>query len=155
MRGHTPEQRLEALGITLPPPPKPLGAYVPWVRSGSLLYVSGQLPIQEGRMAHPGLLGQEVSVEEGALCARTAAINALAIAKEALGSLSAVRRVVRVAGYVAATPSFTAHPQVVNGASDLLGEIFGAGGRHARVAVGAPSLPGGACVELEILFETA
>ncbi len=155
MSARTPEQKLEALGITLPPPPKPLGAYVPWVRSGSLLYVSGQLPIQEGKMAHPGLLGQEVSVEEGALCARIAAINALAIAREALGTLTAVRRVVRVAGHVAAAPSFTGHPQVVNGASDLLAEVFGERGRHARVAVGAPSLPGGACVELEILFEAA
>jgi enamine deaminase RidA (YjgF/YER057c/UK114 family) len=155
MSAHTPEQRLAALGITLPPPPKPLGAYVPWVRSGSLLYVSGQLPIREGKMAHPGLLGQEVSVEEGALCARIAAINALAIAREALDSLTAVRRVVRVAGHVAATPSFTGHPQVVNGASDLLADVFGERGRHARVAIGAPSLPGGACVELEILFEAA
>jgi enamine deaminase RidA (YjgF/YER057c/UK114 family) len=152
---HTPEQRLEELGITLPPPPRPLGAYIPWVRTGSLLYVSGQLPLQEGKMVHPGLLGREVSAEEGAACARIAAINALAIAKESLGGLGAVRQVVRVAGYVAATDSFTGHSQVVNGASDLLAEVFGDRGRHARVAIGSPSLPACACVELEILFESA
>jgi enamine deaminase RidA (YjgF/YER057c/UK114 family) len=153
MSERTPEQRLEDLGVRLPPPPESLGSYLPWVRTGNLLYVSGQLPLAGGRLLHPGRVGEGVTVEQGAACARQAAVNALAIAREALGDLGRVRRVVRLAGHVAAPSSFTGHPQVVNGASDLLAEVFGERGRHARVALGAPSLPAGACVELEILFE--
>jgi enamine deaminase RidA (YjgF/YER057c/UK114 family) len=150
----SPEKRLASLGLVLPPPPTPLGAYVPWVRAGSLLYLSGQLPLREGRIVHPGLVGEGVTVAEGIECARIAALNGLAVVRSALGSLGAVSRVVRLAGHVAAPASFTAHPQVVNGASELLVEVFGEAGRHARVALGAPSLPANACVELEILFET-
>ena len=153
MSAESPSRRLASLGITLPLPPKPLASYVPWVRTGSLLYVSGQLPFVDGKIVHPGIVPDAVTVEQGAACARIAAINALAIAQDALGTLDAVSRVVRVAGYVAASPAFTAHPQVVNGASDLLVEVFGERGRHARVALGAPSLPANACVELEILLE--
>jgi len=153
MTERTPEQRLEALGVRLPPPPKPLAAYLPCVRTGNLLFVSGQLPLAEGRILHPGRVGEAVTLEQGAACARLAAMNALAIVREALGSLDRVRRVVRLAGHVAAPSSFTAHPQVVNGASDFLAEVFGGRGRHARVALGASSLPANACVELEILFE--
>ena len=153
MSAESPSRRLASLGITLPPPPKPLASYVPWVRTGSLLYVSGQLPFVGGKLVHPGIIPDAVTVEQGAACARIAVINALAIAQDALGTLDAVSRVVRVAGYVAASPAFTAHPQVVNGASDLLVEVFGERGRHARVALGAPSLPANACVELEILLE--
>jgi len=155
MTDESPSRRLVALGITLPPPPKPLASYVPWVRTGSLLYVAGQLPFVEGKIAHPGIIPDAVTPEQGSACARIAAINALAIVNEALGSLDAVSRVVRLAGHVAASPSFTAHPQVVNGASDLLVAVFGERGRHARVALGAPSLPANACVELEILLEVA
>ena len=154
MSKSSPEQRLQELGITLPLPPKPLGSYVPCVKTGPLLYVSGQLPIDEGKMIHPGLLGRDVSLEEGAHAARIATVNALAIVKDAFGGLDVVRRVVRVAGHVAAVPTFTDYPQVVNGASDFLVDVFGERGRHARVALGAPSLPAGACVELEILFES-
>jgi len=148
-------ERLTQLGIDLPPPPRPLGAYVPWVRTGALLYVAGQLPLKDGKVLHPGRVGEGVSIEQAAGCARIAAINALAVANDALGSLDGVTRVVRVAGHVAAGHEFTAHPQVVNGASDLLVEVFGERGRHARMALGAPSLPANACVELEILFEVA
>ncbi|OGP86461.1 MAG: hypothetical protein A2Y95_08485 [Deltaproteobacteria bacterium RBG_13_65_10] len=147
------EQRLASLGLALPAPPTPLGAYVPWVRAGSLLYLSGQLPMRDGRIVHPGRVGEEITVAQGAECARIATLNALAIVRAALGSLDAVARVVRLAGHVAAPTSFTAHPQVLNGASELLVEIFGEAGRHARVALGAPSLPANACVELELLFE--
>lgn len=154
MSESSPEQRLQELGITLPPPPKPLGSYVPCVKTGPLLYVSGQLPIEEGKLVHPGILGRDVSPEEGAHSARIAALNALAIVKDALGGLDFVQRVIRVAGHVAAVPTFTDHPQVVNGASDFLVDVFGERGRHARVALGAASLPAGACVELEILFES-
>ncbi len=153
MSAESPSRRLASLGITLPPPPKPLASYVPWVRTGALLYVSGQLPFIDGKIVHPGVIPDAVTVEQGAACARIAAINALAIAQDALGTLDAVSRVVRVAGHVAASPAFTAHPQVVNGASDLLVAVFGERGRHARVALGAPSLPASACVELEILLE--
>lgn len=149
----TPEQQLETLGVVLPPPPKPLASYVPWVRTGSLLFVSGQLPMTGGAILHPGRVGEGVTPEQAADCARVAAVNALAVAREALGSLDRVRRVVRLAGHVAAPSSFTEHPRVVNGASDFLLQVFGERGRHARVAVGAPSLPANACVELEILFE--
>jgi enamine deaminase RidA (YjgF/YER057c/UK114 family) len=100
-------------------------------------------------------VGEGVTIEQAAACARIAAINALAVANDALGNLDGVTRVVRVAGHVAAGREFTAHPQVVNGASDLLVEVFGERGRHARVALGSPSLPANACVELEILFEVA
>lgn len=155
MTDESPSHRLAALGITLPPPPKPLASYVPWVRTGSLLYLSGQLPMVDGRILHPGIIPDAVTPEQGAACARIAAINALAIANAALGSLDAVSRVVRLAGHVAAPSSFTGHPQVVNGASDLLVAVFGERGRHARVALGAPSLPANACVELEILLEVA
>jgi len=155
MTDESPSRRLAALGITLPPPPKPLASYVPWVRTGSLLYLSGQLPMVDGRILHPGIIPDAVTPEQGAACARIAAINALAVANAALGSLDAVSRVVRLAGHVAATSSFTGHPQVVNGASDLLVAVFGERGRHARVALGAPSLPANACVELEILLEVA
>jgi len=153
MSAESPSRRLASLGITLPPPPKPLASYVPWVRTGSFLYLAGQLPFVDGKIVHPGIVPDAVTVEQGAACARIATINALAIAQDALGTLDAVSRVVRVAGYVAANPAFTAHPQVVNGASDLLVEVFGERGRHARVALGAPSLPANACVELEILLE--
>jgi enamine deaminase RidA (YjgF/YER057c/UK114 family) len=125
------------------------------VRTGALLYLAGQLPFVDGKILHPGIVPDAVTVEQGAACARIAAINALAIVNDALGTLDAVSRVVRVAGHVAASPAFSAHPLVVNGASDLLVEVFGARGRHARVALGAPSLPAGACVELEILLEVA
>ena len=155
MPDESPARRLAALGITLPPPPKPLAAYVPWVRTGSLLYLSGQLPMVDGRIRHPGIIPDAVTPEQGAECARIAAINALAVASDALGGLDAISRVVRVAGHVAAAASFTAYPQVVNGASELLVAVFGERGRHARVALGAPSLPANACVELEILLEVA
>ncbi|MDP3939463.1 MAG: RidA family protein [Deltaproteobacteria bacterium] len=153
MTEKTPEQRLEALGVTLPPPPKPLASYIPWVMTGNLLFVSGQLPLVDGKVLHPGLVGETVTAEQAAVCARLAATNALSVAREALGSLDRIRRVVRLAGHVAAPSTFTGHPQVVNGASDFLAEVFGERGRHARVALGAPSLPANACVELEILFE--
>ncbi len=155
MTDERPSSRLAALGLTLPAPPAPLASYVPWVRTGSLLYISGQLPMVEGSVRHPGIIPDAVTPEQGAECARIAALNALAVASGALGGLDGVSRVVRLAGHVAAAASFTAYPQVVNGASDLLVAVFGERGRHVRVALGAPSLPANACVELEILLEVA
>lgn len=145
--------RLTELGITLPPPPKPVAAYVPAVRTGNLLYISGQLPTEDGRLLYPGVVPDEVSPEDAAGAARAAALNALAVARAELGSLDRVRRVVRVTGHVASAPGFGGQPAVINGASDLLFEIFGEAGRHSRAALGAVALPLGACVEVELILE--
>ncbi|MEP7054660.1 MAG: RidA family protein [Actinomycetota bacterium] len=149
----TPEERLAELGLTLPAVAAPLAAYVPAVRSGSLVFTSGQLPSVEGELKVTGLVGGTVSLEEAVECARVCALNALAAVVDLVGNLSAVRRVVKVVGFVACTADFHAHPQVVNGASELLGQIFGAAGVHARSAVGVASLPKNAPVELELVVE--
>ncbi len=147
-------QRLEALSIRLPEAPRPVAAYVPWVRSDRLLYVSGQIPFCDGALLATGPVPTAVSVEVAMQAARQCALNGLAVAADALdGRLDRVRRVVRIGVFVACDPGFEAHPQVANGASELLIEVFGDRGRHARAAVGAPSLPRGASVEVELLFE--
>ncbi|WP_322795189.1 RidA family protein [Tepidiforma sp.] len=153
----TPEHRLLDLGIELPPLPPPAGLYAPCARSGSQLYISGQVPrTPDGAgLAATGKLGHDVTVEEGAALARQCALQALAVARAELGSLDRVVRVVRVAGYVASAPGFTGHPAVVNGASQLLLDVFGEAGRHARIAIGVAELPGGVPVEVEFLFEVA
>jgi enamine deaminase RidA (YjgF/YER057c/UK114 family) len=149
------EARLKELGITLPPAPKPVATYVPTVQTGNLLVVSGQVPTENGRVVRPGKLGAEVSVEEGQELARLCVLNGLAQVQAALGTLDRVTRVVRVGGFVASAAGFTQQPQVVNGASDFLVEIFGDAGRHARAAVGVAELPLGCAVEIEFLFEVA
>ena len=146
------EQRLGELGIELPEPASPAGAYVPARRHGDLLTVSGQLPVTPGEPLRTGHCGVDVTVEEGYALARQCALNGLSAARAALGSLDRIAGVVRVGGYVAAPADFTQHPAVVNGASDLLIEVFGEAGRHARAAVGMVSLPLGAPVEVEFLF---
>ena len=146
-------ERLTELGITLPPPPTPVASYVPAVLSGSLLFISGQLPTENGRLLFPGKVPADVSVEDATAAARAAALNALSVARSELGSLDRVRRVVRVTGHVASAPGFTAQPLVINGASDLLVQIFGERGRHSRAALGAAELPLGACVEVELILE--
>ncbi len=145
--------RLRALNITLPPAPKPLASYVPAVQTGNLLVISGQVPLENGRVVQPGKLGAELSINEGQAAARLCVLNGLAAAQQALGSLERVVRVVRVAGYVASAAGFTQQPAVINGASDLLAEIFGEAGRHARVALGVNELPLGCAVEIEFMFE--
>ncbi|MEW6684553.1 MAG: RidA family protein [Nitrospirota bacterium] len=149
------EKRLEALGLTLPPPPKPVASYVPAVRSGALLFLSGILPMQDGKPAWTGKLGRELTVEQGAEAARLACLNALAVVKAELGTLDTVKRIVRLGGHVASADGFTQQPAVVNGASDLLVTIFGEAGRHARLALGAHELPLGAAIELELIVEVA
>lgn len=144
--------RLSELGLTLPAVVPPLAAYVPAVQSGNLVYVSGQLPIVDGNLLGAGRVGADVTVEYGAELARQCALNALA-AVEALAGLGRVVKIVRITGYVACTPEFTQHPSVVNGASQLLLEVFGEQGRHARSAVGVASLPLGAPVEVELIAE--
>lgn len=148
-----PEDRLAELGLSLPPVVPPVAAYVPAVRNGSLVWTSGQLPMVDGKMPATGKVGAEVGAEQAKELARTCALNALAAIKAEVGDLSAVRRVVKVVGFVASTPDFTGQPGVVNGASELLGEVFGDAGRHARSAVGVVALPLDAPVEVELVVE--
>jgi enamine deaminase RidA (YjgF/YER057c/UK114 family) len=148
----TPSERLAELGITLPKVPTPAGAYVPARRSGSLVFTAGQVPIVDGEVASVGKVGAEVDTDEAYRMARVCALNALA-AVHALVGIDAVAGVVKVVGFVASAPGFTAQPEVVNGASDLLGEVFGDG--HARSAVGVAELPRGVPVEVELVVELA
>jgi enamine deaminase RidA (YjgF/YER057c/UK114 family) len=147
------EDQLTALGLTLPSAPKPVASYVPAVRSGNLLFLSGILPMKDGKPVWTGKLGRELTVEQGAEAARLACLNALAVIRAELGSLNAVTRIVRLGGHVASADGFTQQPAVVNGASDLLVSIFGDAGRHARLALGAHELPLGAAIELELIIE--
>lgn len=149
------EARLAELGITLPTPAMAAGLYAPVVQSGGLLFVSGQIPTIEGRIARTGKCGADVTVEEGAELARLCALNGLAAVRAYLGTLDAVTKAVRVGGFVASAAGFTQQPQVVNGASQLLLDVFGEAGRHARAAVGVAELPAGVPVEVEFVFETA
>ncbi len=148
-----PEDRLAELGLALPPVAAPLAAYVPVARTGNLVWTSGQLPMVEGKLAATGKVGADVDPDRAKELARTCALNALAAVKAEVGDLSAVRRVVKVVGFVASAPDFTGQPGVVNGASELLGEVFGDAGRHARSAVGVAVLPLDAPVEVEIVVE--
>lgn len=149
----SPEAILKTLGIELPEVPKPLGSYVPALVSGNLLYLSGMLPLKEGGLMFSGKVGVEVEPEDARLCARRCAINALAVAKSQIGELSRIKRVIKVTGYVASEPDFTGQPGVINGASDLMAEVFGDAGRHVRAAVGVNVLPLDSPVEIEFLFE--
>jgi enamine deaminase RidA (YjgF/YER057c/UK114 family) len=149
----TPEDRLAALGLALPPVAAPVAAYVPAVRSGPYVYTAGQLPLADGKLPRTGKVGAQVSVDEAAGLARTCALNALAAVASVTGGLSAVTRIVKVTGFVASDPSFTGQPLVVNGASELLLEVFGEAGRHARSAVGVAVLPLDAPVEVELIAE--
>ena len=146
------EEKLASLGLELPEAPKPVATYVPAVRTGNLLFLSGVLPMRNGQLAFTGKLGRDLTVPEGIEAAKVAILNALAIAKQELGSLDRITRVVKVVGHVASADGFAEQPQVLNGASDLLVAIFGEAGRHARVATGAAELPRGAAVEIEVIL---
>ena len=147
------EERLRELGITLPQVAKPVASYAPGVLTGVYVFVSGQLPMVDGKLKAEGRVGEDITVDEARECARIAALNGLAAARSVLGSLDRIKRIVRVAGYVRSGDAFRDHPKVVNGASDLLQEIFGEAGIHARSAVGCVSLPLGAPVEVEMILE--
>ena len=147
------EERLAALGLALPPVVTPLAAYVPAVRVGGMVYTAGQLPVVDGQLVSTGKVGAEVGAAEAAALARTCALNALAAAASAAGGLAAIRRIVKLTGFVASAPDFTGQAQVVNGASELLLEVFGEAGRHARSAVGTAVLPLDAPVEIELIVE--
>lgn len=147
------EGRLAELGIEVPPPPAAAGLYAPARQSGTQLYISGQLPSRDGKVLRQGKAGADVTVEEAAELARVCAINALAAARGHLGSLDRIRQVVRVVGYVASAEGFGEQPAVINGASELLLDVFGEAGRHARAAIGVAELPFNAPVEVEFLFD--
>jgi enamine deaminase RidA (YjgF/YER057c/UK114 family) len=149
----TPQARLAGLGLVLPPVAAPVAAYVPAVRTGSYVYTAGQLPLAEGKLLATGKVGAEISAEEAARLARTCALNGLAAAASVAGGLPAIRRIVKVTGFVASSPGFTGQPQVLNGASELLLEVLGEAGRHARSAVGVAELPLDAPVEVELIAE--
>ena len=150
------EDKLAEMGVTIPDPKPALGSYVPAVQTGSLVFVSGNLPIQaDGSMLHSGKLGEDVSVEEGYAAAKQCAINCLSAAKGIIGDLNNVQQVVKLRVLVNSTPDFTDQPAVANGASDLLVELFGESGKHARAAVGVASLPLGVSVEVELVLEVS
>ncbi len=150
------EDRIAEMGIVLPQPAAPAANYVPYTRSGDLLIISGQLPMVDGKVGFTGKLGGSVSLESGQEAARACAVNIIAQVKAALGGdLEKVRRCLRLGGFVACTPDFSQHPQVINGASNLIADIFGEAGKHARAAVGVPSLPFDAAVEIDAMFEVA
>lgn len=153
MTSPSPEERLAEIGLAIPQVVPPLAAYVPAVRSGDLVWTSGQLPMVDGKLPATGKVGADVDPETAKALAGRCALNALAAVKAEIGDLGLVRRVVKVVGFVASAPDFTGQPQVVNGASELLGQAFGDAGRHARSAVGVVGLPLDAPVEVEIVVE--
>ncbi|MBP5857881.1 RidA family protein [Marivibrio halodurans] len=150
------DARLDELGITLPEPPAAAGAYTQVLRVGNLLYISGQVPFRNGEITYVGKVGRDFSLEEGQEAARACALNIVAQVKRALdGDLDRVARIVKLGGFVNSTPDYTDHPKVINGASNLMGDIFGEKGQHTRFAVGAGSLPLGVAVEVEAIVEVA
>lgn len=149
------EEKLKELGLILPEAPKPVANYVPVVRVGDLLFLSGVLPSRDGQLIMTGKLGAGISVEQGRGAAQIAVLNALAIIKAEIGSLDCVQRIVKMVGHIASAEGFTDQPQVLNGASDLLVSVFGEKGRHARVAVGAVELPRQAPVEIELIVQVS
>ncbi|HEX2839276.1 MAG TPA: RidA family protein [Phycisphaerales bacterium] len=149
----TPESALAQLGIVLPDAPKPVAAYIPWRRSGNLVFVSGQIPVSGGQFLFKGAVPGQVSIEQAQQCARQCAINALAVIKSAVGDLSNVRQVVRLGVFVCSEAGFFDQPKVANAASELMVAVFGDAGKHARAAVGSIALPLGAPVEVEVVVE--
>ena len=145
--------KLKEIGLDLPEIPKPVAAYIPAKQSGKLVFTAGQLPMVNGELVSKGLLGQDVDVEEANKAARICTLNALAAIKGVVGDLDRIKQIVRVVGYVASVPTFTQQPAVVNGASELLLEVFGEVGKHARSAVGMAVLPMNASVEIELIVE--
>ena len=146
-------ERLAALGLTLPPVATPLAGYVPAVRTSGFVYVSGQVPVADGKLLGTGKVGSEVGTEEAARMARACALNGLAAAASVAGGLDGIRRIVKVVGFVASAPGFSGQPQVINGASEFLIEVFGEDGKHARSAIGVAELPLNAPVEVEMIVE--
>lgn len=149
------EDKLKQLNITLPIPPKPAGSYIPVVISGNLAFVSGQIPMQDGKVLYTGKVPSERSIEEAKSAAKMCAINLLAQLKSNLGSLDKITKIIRVSGFVNCTPEFSEQPKIINAASDLFFEIFGEKGKHSRIAVGVSSLPLNSTVEIDMIVEFA
>lgn len=149
------ETKLEELGITLPEAPAAVAAYQPWIRTGNLIFTSGQLPFRDGQIAYEGKLGAELSQDDGYQAARQCALNAIAQLKAASGNLDKIQKIVRIEGYVHCADGFRGHPQVLNGASDLVAEIFGENGKHTRLALGINEMPLNAAVQLAMTAEVA
>ena len=149
------ETKLEELGITLPEAPAAVAAYQPWIRTGNLIFTSGQLPFRDGQIAYEGKLGAELSQDDGYQAARQCALNAIAQLKAASGNLDKIQKIVRIEGYVHCADGFRGHPQVLNGASDLVAEIFGEKGKHTRLALGINEMPLNAAVQLAMIAEVA
>ena len=147
------EEKLKALGIILPSPPRPAGSYIPVVKTGNLVFVSGQIPMSDGKIIYSGKVTKDVSIEDAQKAARLCIINALAQLKSELGNLDKISKIIRVSGFVNSPREFTEHPKVINGASDLLFEIFEKKGQHARIAVGVSSLPLNSVVEVDMIVE--
>lgn len=149
----TVEDKLHEMGLELPVAPSPVAAYVPCVRTGNLVFVSGQVPRLKGELAYRGHIGESLTVGDGMAAARICALNALSVVKNEIGSLDRIRRIVKVTGFVSSAPGFQQQPKVVDGASVFLGELLGERGKHARAAVGVNELPLGVAVELEMIVE--
>jgi enamine deaminase RidA (YjgF/YER057c/UK114 family) len=147
------EARLKELGVTLPTPPLPVASYVPCTISGNIVFVSGQIPIADGAIKYVGKLGVDVPMEAGQAAAQLCAINVLAQLKSAIGDLDRVIKCLKLGVFINAAPDYSQHPEVANGASDLIAAVFGDAGKHARAAVGVGSLPRGVAVEVEAIFE--
>lgn len=150
---HDLEKRMAKLGLVLPEVPKPVASYIPAKQTGKIVFTAGQIPMVKGELISKGLLGQEVEIDEASKAAKVCTLNALAAIKGVIGDLDNIAQIVKVVGYVAGIPTFTKHPLVVNGASELLLEIFGENGKHARSAVGVVALPLNASVEIELIVE--
>jgi len=149
----SPEEKLRTLGIELPEAPTPLGAYIPVLRTGNLVFLSGILPLRQGKLLRQGKVGAEISLDEAREDARIATINALSVLKAYLGNLDKANRCIKITGYVASADDFTEQPKVLNAASDLIFEIFGEKGRHVRATVGVNVLPLNSPIEIEFVFE--
>ena len=151
----SPEDKLKELGIELPEAPSPLGSYVPAIRTGNLVFLSGILPFVDGKLLSQGRVGEHITIDDAREDAKRVVMNALAVLQSHIGSLNTVKRCIKITGYIASSPDFTEQPKVLNAASDLLYEIFGEAGRHARAAVGVNVLPLNAPVEIEFIFEVS
>ncbi len=149
------EERLVALKVSLPSPPKPAGSYIPIVRTGHLVFVSGQVPLKDGKVQFQGKVPANISVEDAQNAARLCVVNALAQLKAELGTLDKISKIVKVSGFVNSTPEFTEQPKVINAASDFLFDIFGEKGKHSRVAIGVASLPLNSVVEIDLIAEVS
>jgi len=149
------KEKLHSLGISLPKPPKPVGSYVPVVKSQNFVFVSGQIPLEDGKVRYPGKVPKDITIEDAQKAAKLCTVNALAQLNEFLGDLERIEKIVRVSGFVNSEADFTEQPKIINAASDLLYEIFGEKGKHTRIAVGATSLPLGSSVELDMIVEVS